>query len=504
MRVQGVLKALILLVTLVFLAGCDAVDTMLPSTSAYKLNARVNGISLDECSFVSIGEKIYPCFEEPVSNDPDVTALMVFLKNSKDEIAGGKVLYSLDDGHEQDETIIQVVSLDNELPSFSIPANLPPGRYTLVSQVMSGRDILQKIEKAFFYLGNNSFSFEGINIHLPGITDNHQLIPKGSVIMLETKTNFEGRLDPYIVWYNGKRKISEGRFSDGADCLFWKAPEQSGFFSIHAEIFPVDGYDGLAGYQKEISLLVSSKTIDVNLVSENIPQLVHWYVFEGNLNDSKMAASAEWTLKPFANNKPKWLPANGTYGLAAGHDQALTLPKILIQEQATENWQTLFRFKPLNDGVLFSLLFESSPGISMNLAKEGQNLVLTLSSPLKTVSQRLKLPDRYSFLTAGVSFSTAPDMLSARINIMGDYVEQGDLTAEPVYIEADIKNNFQILLGCKTEDPVSGETANRDKQLFTSLWDEFALYNTPPMEIITAEILKTVRYTNVEFDSDSL
>jgi len=462
------------------------------SSDTYKVSAQFNNIPLDECSFIRSGGKISPYFEKPVSNDPDVTSLLVFMKNSSGAVTGPKVLYSLNGEAEQDEILVKVNSLDEPLPIFPIPDNLPIGRYTLVSQVMSGRDVLQKIEKSFYYMADTVFSFEGINVHLPGVNENPLLISKEMTVMLEAKLNFNSRIDPYIIWYSGKRKVSEGKYSDGAGNLLWKASEQSGFYSIRAEVFPVENHYGLAGYQKEISLLVSAKEVDLNLVSGDIPQLVQWYVFEGNLNDLKKLNSSEQSPKPAVNGALQWMPSNGVYGLATGNN-SITLPKVQINTETQYSeaviqrgiWQTLFRFKSLNEGVVFSVLFESSPDISLVLSKDGQNLVLTLSSPNNTVSQIVKIIEQNSFITAGVSFSILPDLLSAKINIMGESVEQGNLAAAPIRIEAEIKNNFKILLGLRKEDAV--DTVNR-KSFSTALWDEFALYKMPPMEILAADI----------------
>jgi hypothetical protein len=77
--------------------------------------------------------------------------------------------------------------------------------------------------------------------------------------------------------------------------------------------------------------------------------------------------------------------------------------------------------------------------------------------------------------------------LSAKINIMGESVEQGNLAADPIRIEADIKNNFQILLGLKKEDAMVADSNGWSKSFSTALWDEFALYNMPPMEILAEE-----------------
>jgi hypothetical protein len=497
MFVRNFVKILSFLAVLAFFASCE--DAFLPSAGTYKLNARANGVLLDECSFVGPTDKIYPYFEESVSNDPDVTALTVFLRNSSGEITGRKIKYSLDEQVEEDETLVQVRNLDYNLPFFPLPENFPVGRYTMVLQVMSGSDILQRTEKIFYNMGNTVFSYEGISVHFPGITGNPQIIPKETVLMLEVQLDFSSRLDPYIVWYNGRRKVSEGKFSDGAGFLFWTAPDQSGFFSIRAEVFPTDAYFGLAGYQKEVSLLVSSKTTDAHLVSGNNAQLVHWYVFEGNLNDSKMKASAERAVKSSANKTPKWVSANGTYGVAAGPDNVYTLPKVNISNYETEIWQAVFRFMPLNEGQIFSVLFEDHPDVSMKLNMEGQNLVLRLASPGNTVSQIVRVPEKKSFLTAGIKFSILPDQIAAKINIIEDSVEQGELASKPILLEVGIKNNFQILLGDKNEN--AAVSVSRSNAQFTAIWDEFALYNAPSMEVLAQEIKQSAGYKQPELDT---
>jgi len=496
---RNFVKILIFFTVLAFLAGCE--NAFLPSAGTYKLNVHSNGVLLDECSFITPEHKMYPYFEESVSSDPDVTALMVFLKNSSGEIIGKKIKYSIDEQVENDETLVPVRNLDYNLPFFPFPEKFPVGRYTMVLQVMSGNDILQKTEKFFYNMGNIFFSYEGINVNFPGITDNPQIIPKETILMLEVQLDFNGRLDPYIIWYNGRRKIGEGKFSDGAGCLFWTAPEQSGFFSISAEVFPTDAYYGLTGYQKEVSLLVSSKATDAHLVSENNAQLVHWYVFEGNLNDSKMKTSAERAIKPSTNKNPKWIPVNGTYGIAAGPDNTYTLPKVIISNYETEIWQAVFRFMPLNEGQIFSVLFENYPDISMKLSMESQTLVLRLTSSGKTVSQIVKVPEKKSFITAGINFSILPDQISAKINIIEDSVEQGELAAKPILLETGVKDNFQILLGEKKENGAAVESAGRNNAQFTAVWNEFALYNAPSMEVLAEEIKQSAGYKHPKLDS---
>ena len=543
------ITVVIFLAVLACLCGCGPMDTVLPLGGTYKLGANVNGMPLSELSFVELNGKIQPYFEEPVSGDPDITALVVFLRNSRGNAVNWKVTYTIevkDDGKKEEpaavssddpdedaeeiekeelndnqnedellsgdedglaeavaeddkageysgndyEIFVSVKSLDEELPAFPLPKDLPVGRYTLVSQVMGGKSVLQKTEKSIYYMGNTVFSYSGINAYLPGVTENYQVIPKGTVIMLETALDFDRHLDPYIVWYNGRRKIGEGKFSEGGGNILWKAPDQSGFFSLRAEVFPADNFDGLSGYQKEISLLVSSKTVDLNLVSENSPQVVHWYTFEGGLNDSKMITSAERALKPGAKNSPKWAGAGGTYGLVTGFRNAFLLPKVLVLNNVAETWWMLFRFKPVNEGEILCVQFDASGDVFLRLKTEGRSLVLELSSSIETVSEIYALPERYSLITAEINFVILPEMLFANFSIAGDLINKDELEKEPLGIRAGIGDEFQVLLGTRPESGDAPEAVKKP-EITTAIWDELAVYNipyiVPSMEMIIAE-----------------
>jgi hypothetical protein len=498
------------------LGACGEMDTILPFSGQYKVNALVNGLSLDELSFVGLEDNIQPCFEEPVSHDPDVTGLMVFLKDSKGEFAGWKVTYTLsaeggaaqesgkdgqkktlnenpgeenlksDENLSEDvktdvhvsassyrnggELVIPVKSLDGNLPFFPVPSDLPMGVYTLVSQVLSGQAVLHRTEKTFFFLADAGYSFESIQVHQPFLSASPQLIFRGSVIMLEAKLDFDSRLDPYIIWYNGKKIVGEGYFSRGAGNLLWKAPEQSGFFSLRAEMFPIADR-GLAGYQKEISLLVSSKKPDTYTFSEDDPNLLHWYLFEGDLNDSKMKTSQEFTLKPEGNISPKWMPSDGIYGLTAGPNDVYSLPKVSLSNSSTGYWRIFSRFKPIGSGSVFSVQFGHSFDVVMNLSIEGENLVLKLASSNETVSVVSSLSGLDSIVAADIKFSVTPGRLSAKLNI----ADGSDLSAEAVSIEAAVDKEFGMMLGYRGNEP----GAAAQKSSFTALWNELALFYIP-------------------------
>jgi len=482
MCVSNLVKAFILhaffVFLCVFLASCGPMDSLFNSAGNYKINVQINDIPLDECSFAKSSDKIRPYFEHSVLKDPDITALMVYLRDPAGYIAGWKVIYKLDKKTEQDDTpdennqeviedendssddndenpsnenqndsedesdnedddlseesekssppaeeiskpenssqrqeqykdgdelVIYVKNFDN-LPLFPIPDNLPMGHYVIVSLVMNDNDILQKVEKSFFYLSDIDFSYNGINVHLPGIAESNHLIPTGTVVMLEVDLKFDRKLNPFIEWYDGKKKIAEGKASDGMGNLFWTAPEESGFYSIKAVIFPVEKTKYLSGYQKELSLLVSVKSVDIHLTNENVPykqgSLINWYVFESNLKDSRKLSNAEQSdakqineeraLK-HARNAPVWKASDGTYGVVAGNNNIINAPTVLLSENERHNWQILFRFKPENDGGILSVQFGKSNSVFIHSYIENSNLFLTLTSATDSVTQTYSL-----------------------------------------------------------------------------------------------------------------
>jgi len=689
MCLQKSARILLFLTALAILGGCGALDSVLPSTGNYKINAKINDTSLDNFSILTSKDKIQPFFENPVFEDQDITELVVFLKDSRGLTTGYKVTYSLaynnkdnnkkdeselqsgqdnlktekqdekkkdkdeviltgtvennkeetkkdskddnkndskeiskadskdnskdnnkndnkeiskvdskenskdnnkndskeiskadsketskDDNKKDDnkndnkeiskvdskenskddnkndnkevskadnketskeetkkdnkesdkekkdtlakdtgsaekieyikkdnEIIFMVTSLDKTLPFLPLPSDLPIGKYTLVFQVMGKNTILYKYEKLLFYIADAEFSFDGIQVHLPGIAENSQFIQNGNVILLDIKLNFDSRLEPYVVWYNGKKIIDEGRYSDGAGTLLWKAPEQNGFVSLRAEVFPSLERIGLAGYQKGISLLVSSKEVDMHLLSKDTPNLVQWYTFEGNLSDSSIKGPEKRVIERTGKNKLEWMPSSGTYGLASGASSVYKLPTVTFtNNEENENWQIISRFKPLSEGEIFSVQFEPAD-VTMTLSNKKSNLILTLTSALKTSSEVLRLPnEKEPFVTASVKFFIQDKRISAKLTLGKSFFEKSALIKDkeaivnPISVEidpdidVDIDKAFKVTLGQQPKNPADNtQTAAVKKQVFTALWDELAILRLPPVKKVTAK-----------------
>jgi len=593
MCLQKCTRIFLVITTLAILIGCGALDAILPSTGTYKVNAMINETPLDDFSVVTLKDKVLPFFEEPVSDDPDITELVVFLKDSRGQVVGYKVTYSLigkenkedekelqpgqdsktenKDEKKNDEAVtgtgtdatgtavnttaaansttaansatgsnstninknetvaantdtlelfehtkkgneinFPVKNLDKNLPFFPIPDNLPIGKYTLVFQVKGKNSILYKFEKPLFYMADAEFSFEGIQVHLPGIADSLQFIQNKNVVLLDVHLNFDSRLEPYVVWYNGRKIIDEGRYSDGAGTLFWKAPDQNGFVSIRAEVFPTWDKSGLTGYQKGISLVVSSKEVDMHLLSKDTANLVQWYIFEDDLKESltKDKDSEELAIEPAGKNKLNWMPSNGTYGLASGTDNAFKLPVVPLTKDESENWQLVSRFKPLGEGEIYSVQFGSAD-ITASLSIKKSNLILSLVSASRTSSESLKLPNEDdSFVTVSVKFIIHNGIISAKLAFVRpneDFNNQKEPVINPISAAADIDKDFKVTLGHQQKKSANNSQTEESKdssvrelsiressvkeptvqgQPFTALWDEFAILRLPDVKII--------------------
>ncbi|MDR0410287.1 MAG: hypothetical protein LBH18_07845, partial [Spirochaetaceae bacterium] len=78
-----------------FIAGCGELDMALSSSKVYKVNAMINGLSLDECSILSNNSEISPYFDFNIRSDPDIVALGVYLKDAKGKETGLRVIYAL-------------------------------------------------------------------------------------------------------------------------------------------------------------------------------------------------------------------------------------------------------------------------------------------------------------------------------------------------------------------------------------------------------------------------
>jgi hypothetical protein len=284
-----------------------------------------------------------------------------------------------------EDLVYPVLNLDWQLPAFPLPENLEIGQYIMVFQVIGAQNALYEIDLPFYFLGDAAFALDDVRSHLPSVSAGSYLIPSGEQVLLEALIDADPRLNPYLVWYSNKRKIGEGYLADGANYLFWEAPEKTGFQSISVEVFPFLPSAKIKGLIKELSLPVSKKDPNRGAFSQNADQYALWYRFEGNLSNVRSPADNLKFLVPQENRGPQWLPWAGIYGLSIGPDDVYRLPGSPFQltEGEQGRGRLLFRVKLLADGTLFKAAFREFRtsadvlGLDLSYRRNALNLVIT-------------------------------------------------------------------------------------------------------------------------------
>jgi hypothetical protein len=337
-----------------------------------------------------------------------------------------------------DETVI-VKQLDQYLPAFRIVEELDIGRYNLVFQVMGEKEILYRTYKPIYFIRDAKFTLGEIQSFLPMEITGGRLIPPGINVMLTTEINADPRLDPYIIWHNGKKILAQGRLSGGANYLLWKTPEQTGFHSIRAEVFPLLPGDRIPGNMigkiKELSLPVSSRSEGIRHFNDPSGEFISWYQFWGTLDDTKAPNNPERRLVSLYAQSPRWAPFGGIYGLLVGRDDIYTLPgapvKVSADEQGTG--RLLFHLAALSEGSIVNIRFaggeiaggatetaESPAGTAeLDLSFAGDALILRIASNDLAREESLALNDDAAngFITVIVEFAIAPDRFDAELRL---------------------------------------------------------------------------------------
>jgi hypothetical protein len=508
-------KLLTVIILVPLFTGCGELDTVLPSSGTYQVKALVNETSMDDCSLVNTWDTVQPYFANSVANDPDITGLIVYLQNTRKEVLGKKVLYTLypdmyadfeagtggeiaaaDTGDENQEaskaavvvkknTLIPVEQMDTDLPEFPMPQNLAIGQYTLVFQVLGGKETLYQTEKFIYYLDDAYLILKEIQMYLPGVSAGSHVVQPGATIMLEARLDADPRLDPYIVWYNGKRLIGEGRLSEGAGSFLWQVPDQTGFHSLRAEAFPSRSHAGIAGSSREIAVPISSKATGGALVSGDSATLLHWYQFGGNLQDSKVSVPAGPALIPLGDKPARWRPIGYSYGLSAGPDSAYLIPPLaFFQDGENEGGgQFLFRFKPSAEGVILSAQFASAASteaLGMYLSLAGETLTLRLGG--KDSAAVISAPIVFNsgdYITAAIGFSIESNRFEVTLNPVFESEGQVDPFADTsaavqsyvmsISLTASLNGKCSLTLGASSS---STETTGAG---ITAIWDELVI-----------------------------
>lgn len=445
--------------SLVFSACGGGLGTVLPSQGTYRVNAYVGDDSLEkslnEYSIIKQIDEIRPFFITSVADDPDIRGLTVFVQTSLGAAVGGKVRYSLFSTAVETKSTqelpangdleIPVARLDKVLPAFRLPGSLEIGSYSMVFQVIGEKEVLYQTDKPFYFLSDAEFSLGDIQNYLPGSIEGTNLIPAGINIVLETGIQADPRLDPYVVWYEGKKSLASGRVSKGGASLLWKSPERQGFHAIRVEVYPF-----LAGgvIEKNITGMVKETPLAiVSVKMEDLPfftgtaQFSHWYRLWGTLEDAQAPHDAGRELIPQNTTSPRWLPFGSSYGLAIGPGDVYSLPAMTFGEAGRNRAQVRLHFVPMNPGPVFRGLFTwegsrngSNDGgsLSLDLSLEPESLVWTITGPgLEPYTESMEIAPIASGKTplgVLINLVTEPSSLKAslELEIEGAGVQSGE------------------------------------------------------------------------------
>jgi len=408
---------------LLILSACGDMTSLFPPGDNFLIRANINGMPLQGVSpLVRSGDRIYPYFAISVKDDPDITGLLIYLRNQYGEALGHSIKFVIgipsdevaeteteyEDEYETDvyalpetgDSVIEVAirSFDQELPPFTLPENMEIGPHTIVFEALSRRAILRRTEIPIFYLGNAEFSIRDISMSLPGLFES-RLVPPRTKVLLEARLDFDSRLDPYLIWHSGRNIISEGRAREGAGSVLWEAPSQTAFHPLRLEVIPfppVGIRHNFVGISREILLPVSAVAESAgfffgtgqghparNRLAEGIfhldhiftdsleedeidteyllegPRLYSWHQFKGRLHDT---VSDRDDLAPADDeNLPRWTSIGHSYGLSTGDDDAFLLSPVNFfrEEQDHGGGIFLFHIRSIADGTIFSAYFPS-------------------------------------------------------------------------------------------------------------------------------------------------
>ncbi|MDR0475019.1 MAG: hypothetical protein LBH43_15265 [Treponema sp.] len=328
------------------------------------------------------------------------------------------------------ERLISVKRMDEELPAFTLPETLEAGAYIMIFQVLGkGQNIITTTEKPFYYMAGKNYNISEIKASLPGLSSTPHLFQPETTVLLEAQVEADKGLNPYIVWYNGKKRIHSGTLLAGAGRFLWKIPNSVSFINLRAEVIPfppVRSMDspGLSGIKqvrdkiKTLSLAVSAKgqimevlapLLKTDEAGDSVRES-RYYCFEGNLLDS-LNYIKEQALLPIYyegsnknRGKPFWISSGYTYGLAVGPQDRYIIPEFPLK--IAEKTEVILNFMPLSPGVFFTVLLSE---IRMELFWDGENIRLDFFDEDQEKQTLVSIPGEKSFFTLPLFFSMSEE-----------------------------------------------------------------------------------------------
>jgi len=417
----------------VFLAGCGDVYTVLSADETYSVAAFLGSRNLDDYSLIRAGDLLQPVFLVPVTEDPDVVGLSVVLLDAADREAGSELVYSTqvpdDDPDIPAPRSVRVPDFEADLPSFSVPPELPLGAYTLVLRVLGKQGTLSETRQSLFYLADAEFKLGDVRSYPPGTapTDRAPLFPPGIKVLLQASVDADPRLDPYVVWTYGGSRIAAGRAADGAGQLLWRLPEREGFHTLGCRVFPLPPEDAedpaLPGEYRETTIAVSTRAAVPGLAGSPA-DFDLLYRFLGDLDGS--AAGDVQALVQDSAAPLRWRPLDDSYGLVVGPADVFTrgVPPLPVYGGMPAPGRITLRLAPLAaTGSVFWAEYgfadSDARRLTLELRLSEGNLALDLSigDQLSTLTMAPAAP--LGFLTVDIDVRSPERSVSAALSVNG-------------------------------------------------------------------------------------
>jgi hypothetical protein len=417
------------------LCSCGEFDSVLPINETYQVSAMAGDHSLDEYSGISLNVEIQPFFSHSIRDDQDIRGLVVYLQTPGGKAVGPKIRYAIGEYEEakDGEVLIEAAGTDRKLSGFQLPEDLETGPYRMVFQILGEKgQIVSRTEKPVFYLAAEDYTISEISAYLPGYSPDAYLIAPGTVIMLEARLTAGEGLDPYLVWYDGKKRIDEGRSLAGGSRLFFTVPEENGFRLLRAEAFPFppaekkeaensEPGERARGKIRELSLPVSFKGTGPDYflpVEKEGNNVVCRYLFAGDLRDSIDSRPERLLVNESAEGVSNWLGYGGIYGLAVGVGDSYLIPQAIFGSFQDDEKIFSFRCKMLGDGPVFSVLLSNGSG-GLQLSRESEHLLLTLTAEGNSNTASAALPATEDFFSFTLSLAFRENTLTAVLSPEG-------------------------------------------------------------------------------------
>ena len=236
MSAPKLLRATFVIVLIVLFVSCDVAGGLFSESELadmYDIWINKAGQPLSDGDLVVAGSSLVPVIESHGDiGDPERLSLVLVDMDGYEAARLGFVAESaLLSDEDKDASLRAVRSVSGSLPSFTLPAGLSEGYYYLQTKLFdaTGRSVHDSSILLLLYNGELS---------APRIEIFPSSPAKDQTVFLRLVSELPDGLDPWLRWYIGGLIRKEGFASDFADRLIWHIPEEDGFLSVRAELFP--------------------------------------------------------------------------------------------------------------------------------------------------------------------------------------------------------------------------------------------------------------------------